>query len=172
MSINRTEDIARLSDDVCDGLKNLCFIERWHKKFYQTTQHMRLSVVVIPSLEMDAAAINTSVFTQRSMSGHTCNTEKLFTSAYSGALVGRFSRKVGQTPTHTLSPQQRFPHKNLILLLYVTFYESRKEYSVTDRKRKEGRTLKGKFVPVHVLKTSRGRGGISTHILNRGTRCR
>ena len=68
------------------------------------------------------------------MSGHTCNIEKLFLNVYSGGIVGRFSRKVGQTPTHTLAQQQRPPPKKLILQLYVTFHETRKPYSVTDKK--------------------------------------
>jgi hypothetical protein len=109
LSINRTEGIARLADDVCTGLKNLCFIDRWHKQFCQTIPHVRLSLVVLPFLEMVTSVINTSAFTQRAMSGHTCNIEKLFTSAYSGGIVGRFPRKVGQTPTYALAQQQHPP---------------------------------------------------------------
>jgi len=76
------------------------------------------------------------------MSCHTCNIEKLFTSAYSGGRVGRFSRKVGQTPTYTLAPQQLSntpppPKKKIILQLYVIFHETRKLYSVTDKKGSE-----------------------------------
>jgi hypothetical protein len=74
-------------------------------------------------------------------SGHTCKIQKLFISTYSGGRVGRFSREVRQTPTHTLALKQRFP-ENLILQLYVTFYETRKPYSVTDKYNEEDRMVK------------------------------
>jgi hypothetical protein len=126
LPMNRTEVIARLADDVCNGYKNLCFTGRWHK------QHVRLSFVVPHLSAWMLSVLNTSAFTRNATSGHTRKIYKLFTSAYSGGSVGRFSREVGQAPAHTLAPKQRSP-ENLILQLYIIFHETRKPYSVTDK---------------------------------------
>ena len=95
LSLNRPKGIiARLADNAYKGLKKLCFTDRWHKQFSQTILHVRLPLVVLPSLELDVTVINTSTCTKRATSGHTCDIAKLFTNVYSSGRVGRFSREV------------------------------------------------------------------------------